>query len=171
MFRYLGRDGHRIMVPTQYLVAMVYSFVYAEVNPEVTVTNKGMAGLFKVSLSNLHKFVSGKKYHGGSHGESKKASSLKETDDHGEVMVKVIKKKTAKPTPSASGTSKSVSGFICRFVANNEINHIIAYVVCLQYIFRDPCKSEVKLINHEDINMRPWNLIPGTTSLLIVVMN
>ena len=50
--------------------------------------------------------MSRKKYHGGSHGESKKASSLKETDEHGEVMVKVIKKKNAKPTPSASGTLK-----------------------------------------------------------------
>ena len=50
-------------------------------------------------------------------------------------------------------------------------NHIIAYVVCSQYIFRDPCKSEVKLINREDINIRPWNLIPGTTSLLVVVVN
>ena len=96
-----------IMVPTQYLVAMVYYFVYAEANLEVTVTNKGEAGLFKVSLSNLHKLVSEKKYHSGSHRDSKKASWLKDIEDHGECMVKVIKKKATKPTPSTSGTSKS----------------------------------------------------------------
>ena len=96
-----------IMVPTQYLVAMVYYFVYTEANPEVTVTNKGMAELFKVSPSNLHKLVSGKKYHGGGHGESKKASSLKEIEEHGEAMVQVIKKKMAKATSSTSGISKS----------------------------------------------------------------
>ena len=95
------------MVPTQYLAAMVYYFVYVEANPEVTVMNKGMAGLFKVSPSNLHKLVSGKKYHGGSHRESKKASSLKEIEEHGEAMVQVIKKKMAKATSSTSGISKS----------------------------------------------------------------
>ena len=57
-----------IMLPTQYLVAMVYYFVCAEMSPEVNITNKGVAALFKVSPSNLHKLVSGKKYHGGSQG-------------------------------------------------------------------------------------------------------
>ena len=56
------------------------------------------------------------------------------------------------------------------FIANNAINRIIAYVVCSQYIFRDPCKSEVKLINREDINIRPWKLIPGATSLLVMIV-
>ena len=54
---------------------------------------------------------------------------------------------------------------------NNAINLIIVYVVCSQYIFRDPCKSEVKEINCEDINIRPWNLIPGATSLLVMIVN
>ena len=80
-------------MPTQYLAAMVYYFMYAEMSPEVNVTNKGVVALFKVSPSNLHKLVSGKKYHGGSHGDSKKASSLKELEDHSEPMVQVIKKK------------------------------------------------------------------------------
>ena len=65
------------------------------------------ANLFKVSPSNLHKLVSGKKYLGGSQGVSKKAGSLKDIEDHGECMVKVSKKKATKPTPSTSGTSKS----------------------------------------------------------------
>ena len=95
------------MLPTQYLVAMVYYFVYAEMSPEVNVTNKGVAALFKVSPSNLHKLVSRKKYHSGSHGDSRKVSSLKEIEDHGEPMVQVIKKKMVKSMTSGSGTSKS----------------------------------------------------------------
>ena len=78
------------MLPTQYLAAMVYYFVYAEMSLEVNVTNKGMAAPFQVSSSNLHKLISGKKYHGGSHGDSKKASSLKEVEEHSEPIVQVI---------------------------------------------------------------------------------
>ena len=96
-----------IMQPAQYLVAMVYYFMYAETSPDVNVTNKGVAALLKVSPSNLHKLVSGKKYHGGSHGDSRKASLLKEIEEHGEPMVQVIKKKTVKSITSRSGTSKS----------------------------------------------------------------
>ena len=99
-----------IMLPTQYLAAMVYYFVYAETSLEVNVTNKGMVALFKVSPSNLHKLVSGKKYHGGSHGDSKKGSSLKEVEEHGEPMVQVIKKKTVKSTTSGSGTKSRGKG-------------------------------------------------------------
>ena len=81
-----------IMSPTLYLAAMVHYFVYAVANPEMTVTNKGVAELFGVSPSNLHKLVSGKRYLGGSQGGSKKASTLKELEEHGESMVKVCKK-------------------------------------------------------------------------------
>ena len=35
-----------IMVPMQYLAAMVYYFVYAEANPQLTITNKGVAENF-----------------------------------------------------------------------------------------------------------------------------
>ena len=96
-----------IMLPMQYLTAMVYYFVYAEANLDQNVTYKGVAGRFKLSPSNLHKLVSGKKHHGGSHGESHKASSLKELKEHGETMVQVIKKKTVKVTTSTAGSSKS----------------------------------------------------------------
>ena len=96
-----------IMLPTQHLAAMVYYFVYAETSLGVNVTNKGVATLFKVAPSNLHKLISGKKYHGGSHGDSRKASSLKKLEEQGEAMVQVIKKKMVKSTTSGSGTSKS----------------------------------------------------------------
>ena len=106
-------ESSSIMLPTQYLAAMVYYFMLAEADPKHNVTNKGMAALFKLSPSNLHKLVSGKKYHGGSHGESHKASSLKELENHGELMVQVIRKKTPKmtkmsmSTSAATGSSKS----------------------------------------------------------------
>ena len=93
-----------IMLPTQYLVAMVYYFVAAETDSTRTVTNKGVATMFKLSPSNLHKLVNRKKYAGGSKGEGKKASSLKELEERSEPMVQVIKKKTVS---SAAGSSKS----------------------------------------------------------------
>ena len=97
------------MLPTQYLAAMVYYFVYAEMSQEVNITNKGVAVLFKVSPSNLHKLVSRKKYHGGSHRDGKKASSLKEIEDHGERMVQVVKKKTVKTMTSRGKGGKPKS--------------------------------------------------------------
>ena len=96
-----------IMIPTQYLSAMVFYFVYAEANPKLSVTNKGVAKLFKLSESNLHKLVSGKKYQGGSAGSARKASSLKELEEHGEQMVQYIRKKTTKKSGGPSTSTKS----------------------------------------------------------------
>ena len=96
-----------IMLPMQYLAAMVYSFIYAEANPDHNVMDKGVAALFKLAPSNLHKLVSGKKYHGGSQRESHKASSLNELEEHSDPVVKVIKKKTVKMTTSVASSSKS----------------------------------------------------------------
>ena len=93
-----------IMLPTQYLVAMVYYFVAAEADSTRTVTNKGVADMFKLAPSNLHKLVSGKKYAGGSKGEGREASSLKELEDRSETMVKVSRKKMVS---GATGGSKS----------------------------------------------------------------
>ena len=92
-----------IMMPTQYLAAMVYYFVAAVADETRTITNKGVAALFELQPSNLHKLVSGRKYAGGSKGEGKKASSLQELEDRSEQMVKVIKKKSV---PAAAGSSK-----------------------------------------------------------------
>ena len=92
-----------IMMPTQYLAAMVYYFVAAVADETRTITNKGVAALFELQPSNLHKLVSGRKYAGGSKGEGKKASSLQELEDRSEPMVKVIKKKSV---PAAARSSK-----------------------------------------------------------------
>ena len=93
-----------IMMPTQYLAAMVYYFVAAVADETRTITNKGVAALFELQPSNLHKLVSGRKYAGGSKGEGKKASSLKELEERSEPMVKVTRKKGP---PAAAGSSKS----------------------------------------------------------------
>ena len=61
------RVNSSILLPTQFLAVMVYYFIYGEANVEnKSMSNKGVADLFKLVLSNLHKLVSGKKYHGGS---------------------------------------------------------------------------------------------------------
>ena len=82
-----------IIIPTQYLSAMVFYFLYAETNPKLNVTNKGVAEMFKLSPSNLHKLVSGKKYQEGSTGSARKASSLKDLEEHGEPMVQCTRKR------------------------------------------------------------------------------
>ena len=98
-----------IMIPTQYLSAMVFYFVYAEANPKLNVTNKGVAEMFKLSPSNLHKLVSGKKYQGGSTGAARKASSLKDLEQHREPMVQCIRKKMTKASGGSSTSMKSGS--------------------------------------------------------------
>ena len=84
--------------------AVVFYFVYAEANPKLSIMKKGMAELFKLAPSNLHKLVSGKKYHRGSMGAGQKASTLKELEEHGEAMVQCIRKKTIKNSTSKSAT-------------------------------------------------------------------
>ena len=97
-----------IMLPTRYLAAMVYYFVYGAADPRKNVTNKGIMAIFKLSSINLHKLVSGKKYHGGSHGKARKARSVAELEEHGEKMVQV-NNMTVKPgTSKAGGGSKGV---------------------------------------------------------------
>ena len=76
------------MLPTRYLAAMVYYFVFTAADPKRNVTNKGVAKLFKLAPSNLHKLVS-----------------------HREKMVTVIKKKvpkvgTSKGASAAAGSAK-----------------------------------------------------------------
>ena len=62
-----------IMLPTQYLAAMGSYFVFALADPKRNVMNKGVAALFNLAPSNLHKLVSSKKYHGWSNGEVQKS--------------------------------------------------------------------------------------------------
>ena len=81
---------------------MVYYFVFAVADPQCNVTNKGVAALFKLSPRILHKLVSGKKYHGGSHREARKIKSIEELEEHGEKMVMVIKKKPPKVRTSGA---------------------------------------------------------------------
>ena len=59
-------------------------------------------GCGKLAPSNLHKLVSGKKYAGGSKGEGRKASFLKELEERSEKMVKVIRKKAVSSVASSS---------------------------------------------------------------------
>ena len=84
----------KIMLPSAYLVAAVYFFLYNTVDQSKSVTNQAVADLFGVSRSNLHRVTSGRKYSGGSTQAARKSRTLQEVEEHGEEMVKVSTVKT-----------------------------------------------------------------------------
>ena len=77
----------KILLPTRYLVAATHYFVYSQAVQEALMTNKFVVKKFNVSLSTLHRITSGRHYAGGY--ESARA----QVGEHGEVTVKVVKKK------------------------------------------------------------------------------
>ena len=83
----------KIMLPSAYLVAAVYFFLYNTVDQKKTVANQAVADLFKISRSNLHRITSGRKYAGGSIQMGRKSKSLQELEEHSETMVKISKMK------------------------------------------------------------------------------
>ena len=77
----------KIFLPTRYLAAATHYFVYSQAVQDAPMTNKFIAQKFNVSLSTLHCIMSGRQYAGGH--ESVKG----QIGEHGEVTVKVVKKK------------------------------------------------------------------------------
>ena len=86
----------KIMLPSAYLAAAVYFFLYNTVDQSKSVSNQAVADLFMVSRSNLHRVTSGQKYSGGSTQAARKSRTLQEVEEHGEEMVKISKVKTKK---------------------------------------------------------------------------
>ena len=84
----------KIMLPSAYLVAAVYFFLYNTVDQSKSVSNQAVADLFRVSRSNLHRVTSGRKYSGGSTQAARKSRTLQEVEEHGEEMVKISTVKT-----------------------------------------------------------------------------
>ena len=83
----------KIMLPSSYLAAGVYYFLYNTVDQKKTVVNQAVAELFGISRSNLHRITSSQKYLGGSMTMGKKIKSVQELAEHGEPMVKIAKVK------------------------------------------------------------------------------
>ena len=77
----------KVLLPTRYLAAATHYFIYSQAAQEAPMTNKLVAKKFDVSLSTLHRITSGRRYAGGH--ETTKA----QMGEHGEVTVKVVKKK------------------------------------------------------------------------------
>ena len=77
----------KVLLPTRYLVAATHYFIYSQAVQEAPMTNKLVAKKFDVSLSTLHRITSGRRYAGGH--ETTRA----QMGEHGEVTVKVVKKK------------------------------------------------------------------------------
>ena len=75
--------GSKVQLPTHYLAAAVHYFVYLQADQANPMTNKFVAEKFKLSLSNLHRIITGRRYSGG----STKVTS----EEHGERFVKVAK--------------------------------------------------------------------------------
>ena len=80
--------GSKVLLPTRYLTAAVYYFIYSQVDQASPMTNKYVLDKFALSSSNLHRIITGRRY-----AEGHKSAKMK-TEDHGEKFVKVT---VAKP--------------------------------------------------------------------------
>ena len=92
--------GSKVLLPARYLAAAVYYSIYSQADQEHPLTNKLVADTFKLSSSNLHWIVTGRKYAGGH--ETVKAKS----DEHGEKFVKISKLPETKKGKGRGKTSK-----------------------------------------------------------------
>ena len=86
----------KVLLPTRYLAAAVHYFVYSQVDQANPMTNKLVAAKFKLSPSNLHRIITGRRYSGG--------STKVTPEEHGERFVKV-----AKTTEMAKGKGRGKS--------------------------------------------------------------
>ena len=86
----------KVLLPTRYLPAAVHYFVYSQADQANPMTNKFVANKFKLSPSNLHRIITGRRYSGG----STKVTS----EEHGERFVKVAK---VAETTKGKGRGKS----------------------------------------------------------------
>ena len=86
----------KVLLPTRYLAAAVHYFVYSQVDQANPMTNKLVATKFKLSPSNLHRIITGRRYSGG--------STKLTPEEHGERFVKV-----AKATETAKGKGRGKS--------------------------------------------------------------
>ena len=77
----------KVLMPTRLLAAATHFFIYSQAVQHAPMTNKAVAKKFKVSVGSLHHITSGRHYAGGH------ASQKAQQGEHGEVVVKVSKKK------------------------------------------------------------------------------
>ena len=73
----------KVLLPTRYLAVAVHYFIYSQADQVHPVTSKFVVGRFRLSPSNLHQILTGRKYAGGH--ETAKGKC----DEHGEKYVKV----------------------------------------------------------------------------------
>ena len=92
----------KVLLPTRYLAAAVHYFIYSQADQVRPLTNKFVAGKFRLSPSNLHRILTGRKYAGGH--ETAKGKC----DEHGEKYVKVSKYPETKKEKSKGKSSKAL---------------------------------------------------------------
>ena len=93
----------KVLLPTRYLAAAVHYFVYSQVDQKNSMTNKFVSDNFKLSSSNLHRIITGRRYAGGH--EAARAAP----EDHGEKFVKVTKAQPEICKGKGKGKGKSSS--------------------------------------------------------------
>ena len=96
----------KILLPTRYLAMATHFFVYSQAVQNAPMTNKFVAKKFNVSLSTLHRITSGRRYAGGHE------TAKSQAGEHGEVTVKVVKKKKEKGKVAVTKVPIVVSGEI-----------------------------------------------------------
>ena len=93
----------KVLLPTQYLVAVVHYFVYLQADQKNPMMNKFVSDKFNLSSSNLHRIITGRCYAGG----HETAKTMPE--DHGEKFVKVAKVQSETCKGKGNGRGKTSS--------------------------------------------------------------
>ena len=89
----------KALLSTQFLEAVVHYFVYSQVDQKNPMTNKFVADKFKLSPSNLHRIITGRRYAGG--------TTKTAPEDHVERFVKVAKAQVETCKGKGKGKAKS----------------------------------------------------------------
>ena len=92
----------KVLLLMRYLAAAVHYFIYSQADQVCPLMNKFVAGKFRLSPSNLHRILTGRKYAGGH--ETAKGKC----DEHGEKYVKVSKYPETKKEKSKGKSSKAL---------------------------------------------------------------
>ena len=120
----------KVLLPTQYLVAVVHYFVYSQADQKNPMMNKFVSDKFNLSSSNLHRIITGRCYAGGH--ETAKTTP----EDHGEKFVKVAKaqSETCKGKGKARGKTSSATASVAKGSAKPSESKVTVAKVPLKLV-------------------------------------
>ena len=94
----------KVLMPTRLLAAATYYFIYSQAVQDAPMTNKAVAEKFKVPAGSLHRITSGRHYATGH------AAQWVQPGDHGELTIKISKKKHDKGKVAVTKVTTAVKG-------------------------------------------------------------